>query len=112
MLFDATGYMIDTHTGVASSVYRKYAVETGDATPTVIASTASPYKFSHSVMEAVYGDQGGKDEFEIIDELCKVTGVAVPRAVEEIRNAAIRHKRECDAEAMESVVAEILGLDE
>lgn len=109
-LFDATGYMIDTHTGVASTVYRKYVAETGDLTPTVIASTASPYKFSHSVMEAVYGDQGDKDEFTIIDDLCKVTGVAVPQAVEEIRNAEIRHKRVCDAETMESTVAEILGL--
>ena len=104
--------MVDTHTGVASCVYQKYASETGDTTPTVIASTASPYKFSHSVMEAVYGDLGGRDEFEIIDELCKVTGVAVPRAVEEIRNATVRHKRECDAEAMEGMVAKILGLAE
>ncbi len=109
-LFDATGYMIDTHTGVASAVYRKYADETGDKTPTVIASTASPYKFSHSVMEAVYGDLGEKDEFEIIDDLCRVTGVPVPRAVEEIRNAEVRHKRECDAGTMENTVAEILGM--
>ncbi len=109
-LFDAAGYMIDTHTGVASAVYRKYVAETGDAAPTVIASTASPYKFSHSVMEAVYGDQGEKDEFEIIDDLCKATGVAIPRAVEEIRNAGIRHRRECDAETMENMVAEILGV--
>lgn len=109
-LFDATGYMIDTHTGVASTVYRKYVAETGDLTPTVIASTASPYKFSHSVMEAVYGDQGDKDEFAIIDDLCRVTGVAIPQAVEEIRNATIRHTRECDAGTMEDAVAEILGL--
>ena len=109
-VYDATGYMIDTHTGVASAVYGKYAAETGDKTPTVIASTASPYKFSHSVMEAVFGDQGDKDEFEIIDDLCKASNVAVPNAVEEIRNAQIRHKRECDVKDMEDTVAEILGL--
>jgi threonine synthase len=109
-LFDKTGYMIDTHTGVASCVYRKYVEETGDTTPTVIASTASPYKFSHSVMEAVFGDQGDKEEFAIMDDLCRAAGVAIPPAVEEIRNAKIRHNRECDVETMESTVAEILGL--
>lgn len=109
-LFDKTGYMIDTHTGVASAVYRKYVAETGDTTPTVIASTASPYKFSHSVMEAVFGSQEDKDEFAIIDELCKVSGVPIPRAVEEIRNAEIRHRRECDGDTMEDTVAQILNL--
>lgn len=111
-LFDATGYMIDTHTGVASAVYQKYVAETKDKTPTVIVSTASPYKFSHSVMEAVFGSQGDKEEFQIIDDLCRATGVVVPPAVEEIRNARIRHKRECDVDAMEKSVAEILGLPE
>lgn len=109
-VYDDTGYMIDTHTGVASTVYRKYVAETGDKTPTVIASTASPYKFSHSVMEAVFGDQGDKDEFAIIDDLCRASNVTIPNAVEEIRNAQIRHRRECDVPAMESTVAEILGL--
>ncbi|MDO5406465.1 MAG: threonine synthase [Eubacteriales bacterium] len=109
-VYEDTGYVIDTHTGVASSVYRKYAAETGDTTPTVIASTASPYKFSHSVMEAISGDQSGKDEFVIVDELCAASGVPVPGAVEEIRHAEIRHRRECQAETMEATVAEILGL--
>lgn len=109
-VYEDTGYVIDTHTGVASAVYRAYAEKTGDTTPTVIASTASPYKFSHSVMEAIRGDEGSKDEFAIIDELCSVSGVKIPAAVEEIRNAEIRHKRESDVEDMEKTVAEILGL--
>ena len=109
-VYEDTGYVIDTHTGVASAVYRAYAEKTGDTTPTVIASTASPYKFSHSVMEAIRGDEGSKDEFAIIDDLCSVSGVKIPAAVEEIRNAEIRHKRESDVEDMEKTVAEILGL--
>lgn len=109
-LYEETGYMIDTHTGVASAVYVNYVKETGDKTPTVIASTASPYKFSHSVMDAVFGDQGDKDEFDIIDDLSKASGVAIPNAVEEIRSAEIRHTRECDVASMEETVAEILGL--
>lgn len=109
-LFDQTGYLIDTHTGVASGVYQKYVKETNDLTPTVIASTASPYKFSHSVMAAVLRNVDEKDEFASIDQMNKLSGVKIPRAVEEIRNAEIRHRRECDRDEMEAVVAEILGL--
>jgi len=109
-MYEETGYVIDTHTGVASSVYRQYVAQTGDKTPTVIASTASPFKFSRSVMEAIFGDQGDKDEFAVIDGLSRAASLAVPGAVEEIRHAKIRHKRECSVDAMESVVAEILGI--
>lgn len=109
-VYEDTGYMIDTHTGVAATVYDRYARETGDKTPTVIASTASPYKFSRSVMDAVFGDQGDKDEFAIIDELCKASGVEIPNAVEEIRNAQVRHDIQCDVDEMERTVAGILGL--
>ena len=84
-IFEDTGYLIDTHTGVAATVYNAYKAETGDQTKTVIASTASPYKFSHSVMAAVTGKEADTDEFASIDALCKASGVAIPRAVEEIR---------------------------
>ncbi len=109
-LFEKTGYLIDTHTGVASAVYQKYVKESGDLTPVVIASTASPYKFSHSVMAAVSGKAEEGDEFASIDQMNQVSGVAIPRAVEEIRNAQIRHTRECDGNQMEDMVTEILGL--
>ena len=64
--FEDTGYLIDTHTGVAATVYNAYKAETGDQTKTVIASTASPYKFSHSVLEAIKGKSAveGKDELQ------------------------------------------------
>ena len=111
-LFDDTGYLIDTHTGVAASVYGNYRKESGDDTKTVIASTASPYKFSHSVMEAIAGREGleGKDEFEIVDALSALSGVAVPQAVEEIRHAAVRHNRECGVDDMKNEVKDILGI--
>ena len=111
-LFDDTGYLIDTHPGVAASVYGNYRKESGDDTKTVIASTASPYKFSHSVMEAIAGREGleGKDEFEIVDALSALSGVAVPQAVEEIRHAAVRHNRECGVDDMKNEVKDILGI--
>ena len=107
-LYDETGYMIDTHTGVASCVYRSYVKETGDNKKTVIASTASPYKFSRSVMEAIFGSEEGKGEFELIDEMEKASGVKIPQAIEEIRKAEIRHNIQCKPEDMEKTVSEIL----
>lgn len=110
-VFKDTGYLIDTHTGVASAVYRAYQKSSGDETKTVIASTASPYKFSRSVMEAVCDPCETKlpeDEFELIDRMEQLSGVAQPTAVKEIRDAAIRHNRQCTPEEMKNMVREIL----
>ena len=109
-LFEETGYVLDTHTGVASAVYKAYQAETGDTAKTVIASTASPYKFSRSVLEAIKGRQETEDEFEVIDELNRISGVPVPKAVEEIRGAKVRHTMECDVDAMKDTIGRILGL--
>ena len=103
-VFDDTGYLIDTHTGVAAAVYEQYKAKTGDTTKTVIASTASPYKFSRSVMEAVLGKKEDADEFALIDEMERISGVKIPQAIEEIRNAKILHNRQCKPEEMEETV--------
>lgn len=109
-MFDRTGYLIDTHTGIAAAVYGQYRAESGDHTKTVIASTASPYKFSNSVMEAIAGPDSvrDRDEFEVVDALSSLSKVAVPKAVEEIRNAPIRHNTECDVDKMKATVKDIL----
>lgn len=109
-VFEDTGYLMDTHTGVASAVYEKYTAETGDQTPTVIVSTASPYKFSRSVLEALCRELGDKDEFEVIDELHQLSGGAIPHAVEEIRNAKVLHTKECGRVDMKETVSAILGI--
>lgn len=111
-LFEDTGYLIDTHTGVAAAVYEAYRKDSGDKTKTVIASTASPYKFSHSVMEAIKGHAAidGKDEFDIVDELSALSGTTIPAAVEEIRTAPIRHNLECDVDDMKKTVKAILNI--
>ena len=109
-LFKDTGYVIDTHTGVAAAVYQEYKKETGDTQKTVIASTASPYKFSRSVMEAISSDDSLEhlDEFEIVDRLHEISGMDIPQAVEEIRSAAVRYNMECDKDQMKETVARIL----
>ncbi|MBR0382486.1 MAG: threonine synthase [Eubacterium sp.] len=108
-LFEKTGYVMDTHTAVAASVCRKYREETGDQTKTVIASTASPFKFAGSVMKAIGYQEGGSD-FDLIDELSRISGVKVPRAIEEIRNAPVLHDTVCATEDMCNEVTKILGL--
>ena len=108
-VFRCCGYFMDTHTGVAAAVSRQYKRETGDERKMLIASTASPFKFSGSVLEAIQGRLDGGDEFAVVDELSRISGVPVPAAVEEIRTALVRHTRECSPEQMEEEVADILG---
>ncbi len=109
-LYQDCGYVIDTHTAVASGVYRKYVQETGDMAKAVIASTASPYKFARSVMSAIGRADGAKDDFELVDELARLSGVKVPRAVEEIRTAPVLHEKQCETAQMKDVVKEFLGI--
>lgn len=109
-LYTDTGYVIDTHTAVAASVYNEYRKNTGDTTKTVIASTASPYKFARSVMTAIDASYDAMEEFELIDELHKVSQMDIPNAIEEIRNAEIRHTTECDIDQMEASVKAVLGV--
>lgn len=107
-LYGQTGYVIDTHTAVASAVYKKYKEETKDLTPTVIISTASPFKFTGSVMNAIGEDADLTDDFEKVDKLSKIANVKVPKAIEEIRNAKILHKTVCEVDEMEKIVLDFL----
>lgn len=107
-VYKKTGYVMDTHTAVAASVYDKYQADTKDAKKTVIASTASPYKFSRSVMTAIDARYEGVDEFDLVDALEVISNVEIPNAVEEIRDAKILHTLECDADKMEQTVKNIL----
>lgn len=109
-MYETAGYVMDTHTAVASAVYHNYRTQIGDATKTVIASTASPYKFATSVMGAIDEKYQGMEDFALIDELCKTSGVTVPKAVEEIRTAPVLHDTVCETEDMQKTVEEILGL--
>ena len=110
-LYEDTGYIIDTHTAVAAGVYSKYKDATGDtATKTVIASTASPFKFTRSVMDAIDPKYDSMTDFELVDELSKLGNVKVPNAIEEIRDAKILHNTVCDVDQMENTVKKMLGV--
>lgn len=109
-LYENCGYVIDTHTAVAATVYDKYVKETGDNTKTVIASTASPYKFTRSVMEAIDSKYASMGDFELVDELTKLANVPVPNAIEEIRSAEVRHNNICEVDEMQQVVKNFLKM--
>ena len=110
-LYDKTGYIIDTHTAVAAGVYGKYKADTKDVdTKTVIASTASPFKFTRSVMNAIDSKYDLMGDFELVDELSKLGNVEVPQAIEEIRTAEVLHDTVCEVEEMPAVVKKFLGV--
>ena len=109
-IFDKTGYIIDTHTAVASAVYDKYLKDTQDNTVTIIASTASPYKFTRSVMKAIGHDDASLDDFQLADKLSEVTATKIPEAVTSIREAEIRHNTVVDKTEMESAVKAFLKM--
>ncbi len=107
-IYESCGYVLDTHTAVASAVYGKYVKETDDETKTVIASTASPFKFTRSVMNAIDGKYDAMEDFALVDELSKIGNVKVPRAIEEIRTAPVVHDVQCEVCEMKEVVKNFL----
>lgn len=109
-VYRKTGYVIDTHTAVAAKVAKEYKAAEEDNCKMVIASTASPYKFARSVMTSIDEKYDALEEFDLIDELAKVSCVEIPNAIEEIRNAEILHTRECDSDKMKETVKSILNI--
>jgi threonine synthase len=110
--YEQHGYVMDPHTAVAACVYEKYQKETADHTAAVLVSTASPYKFPHSVMTAIdpkYADLG---DFALLDKLEQISGVKIPQAVEAIRQAGERHKTVCKTTQMQAVVEQFLHLEQ
>ncbi|SFG39802.1 threonine synthase [Oribacterium sp. WCC10] len=107
-LKDRTGYVMDPHTAVAKAVYDKYVDKTGDKTKTVIASTASPYKFSPNVMKALGEKYDDEDVFLVIDRLHEISGTPEPKAIKDVRSAEIRHNTVCEVTDMEKTVETFL----
>lgn len=109
-LYDKTGYVIDTHTAVAAKVYKDYKKNTGDDSVTVIASTASPYKFARSVLTSIDTAYDSMTDFELIDKLNEISLTDIPQAIEDIRTAPVRHNTVCETADMQKEVEKYLGL--
>ncbi len=108
-IYEHEQYLCDTHTAVAMRVYREYRESTKDATPTVVASTANPYKFSASVLSALKPAIDGEDEFAVVDELYALTGCPIPAPLAELKGKQPRFLGVCDRDTMEQAVFELLG---
>ena len=111
--FEDYGYVIDTHTAVAKSVYDEYVLKTGDKTKTVIASTASPFKFNQSVLVALKGHNfvAGKDEFTLLEELSKISEMEIPKSLSELKNKLKLFNTVCEKEQMPRVVSDFLQVN-
>ena len=111
--FEEKNYVLDTHTAVAYAVYEKYAEETGDTTKTVIASTASPFKFSKSVMQAIKNDDKygiDANEFDILDELSALSGDEIPESLAELKTKPVLFDVVYEKDEMAEAVKEFLRL--
>ena len=109
-IFDKYSYTLDTHSAVAVKVYEDYRQSTGDTTKTVIASTASPYKFSASVLEAMEGKPSSLDEFAMVDRLKELSGYEIPISLAELKTKERRFKDVITKEQQKDYVLKQLSL--
>jgi threonine synthase len=109
-VFEQYCYLCDTHTAVAVNVCRQYAEQTGDTAKTIIASTANPYKFPHSVLTSLGADAGGIDEFEAAEKLARLTGCEIPPQLLELKQKPVLFTRTCRKDTMDSFVLSALGI--
>jgi threonine synthase len=109
--FEKYGYLMDPHSAVGYSVLQKYREETGDKTPTVLASTASPFKFNRAVLEAIGRDTSNKDEFLLLQDLSSTIGQVVPEKLAELKFLPEIHQGVCEKEGMAKVILKFLGID-
>ena len=109
--FQEDHYLMDPHTAVGSHVLRQYRVRTSDATPTVLLSTASPYKFAADVLRGVAGMDAaeGKDAFTCSAELEELTRVPMPAQVRELQELPVRHTAVCERDVMGPAVLKEFG---
>ncbi|VTS12278.1 threonine synthase [Streptococcus pseudoporcinus] len=108
-IFESDAYVIDPHTAVASAVYRRYQQKTGDEQPTILASTASPYKFPRVVVESING-QSLTDDFEAVKQLEVISKVAIPDAVKSLDQAPVLHETLVETKDMQGAVENYLGV--
>lgn len=109
-IFDKYSYTCDTHTAVAVKVYEDYKKSSGDTTKTIIASTASPYKFSSSVLEAIESKKSDLDEYSMVDRLAELSKYDIPKQLLELKDKEIIFNETIDSTDMESYVLKNLGI--
>ena len=110
-IYDSYAYLCDTHTAVAMHAFAAYCAKTADKTPTVIASTANPYKFSHSVLAALNPALTVEDEFETVEKLHEISNMEIPRQLATLKGKTPRFTEVSPKENMPQVVFSVLGIE-
>lgn len=108
--FEKYGYVTDTHTAVAINVYEKYIAATGDKTKTILASTASPFKFNTSVARAILGNAAvkNKGEFELLALLSDASGMEIPTGLKGLEQKTVLHQKSTSKDSIKEAVRDIL----
>ena len=109
-VFKEYNYLIDTHTCVAYTSYMKYLKKHKDCTPTVIVSTASPYKFSKDVLYSLGEEVNNFDKFEIIEKLSKFSHTEIPYPIKKLKTSLILHDENCEKDEIKSEIKKILKM--
>jgi len=107
-VFDNYHYLMDTHTSVAYSVYRKYLQDTGDDTKTIVVSTASPFKFTKSVMSALDDKFKSQKDFDLIEVMSKTASLEVPKPIEKLMKSEVIHNTVCEKQQMKDEIRKFL----
>lgn len=111
-VYKESKYLIDTHTAVGICVYEKYKRETGDNTKTIIASTASPFKFVRSVANGIGLEEENSNDFKLVKEVSKVTGIKIPIGIKELDSRKVLHKNKCNTSGMKNIIEKFLKIGE
>ena len=99
-MFEHFKYVVDPHTAVALKILSNYRRETHDLTPVIVASTASPFKFTNSVLTALGENVDGLDDFKQFDKLSMMFNRIIPRNLEKLNGAKILHSDVCEKDEM------------
>jgi threonine synthase len=99
---------MDTHTSVAYSVYKNYLKDTCDKTKTIVVSTASPFKFTKSVMSALDTKYAFKEDLELVEVMSKIASIEIPAPIKKLENSEVVHNTVCNREDMKEEIRKFL----
>lgn len=106
--FNVSHYLMDTHTSVAYSVYRNYLKDTHDNTKTIVVSTASPFKFTKSVMSALDVKYSTKEDLELIEVMSKIALLKIPEPIRKLKHSEVIHDNVCNKQEMKDEIEKFL----
>lgn len=111
-VYEKYNYVIDTHTAVAYKVHRDYVLKTGDSnTKTLLAATASPFKFSRAVVESITNkSQDSFDDFQLVEKLSEITGLSIPHGANNLNKKKIIHNTVIEVKDMKKSISDFLNL--